>query len=808
MLVSWNLLKEFITLSASPEEAAERLTMAGAEVERIEHTARALEGVVAARILSLSPHPERETLLVAKLDTGRGEAVCVTNADNMKAGDRVLYAPPGSTLPDGTRLAVRDFHGFASAGMMLSALELGLPEVGTADGILILPADAPVGTEARTLYGISDTVLDLSITPNRGDLLSILGVARELRGLFPDSELHAPRWPEAPGSAADWPETFGTISLPDPGCLCYHLGLATDVAMGPSPLAVRVALAHMGMRPLSNVVDATNYVMLMLGQPLHAFDLNTLPAREITVRAAKDGERMTTLDGRERILSDRDMLITSGGEPIALAGVMGGDRTEIRDGTRTVVLESAAFSPLRVGHTARRLGIASEAAFRFARTVDPTLSARALALALELIRDWSGAGVGYGVLSASNALPVPEPVTLTRRKLGTYLAWDDMDASEKILEGFGIRREGGAGDARTFLPPTWRPDIAIEEDLIEEIGRFRGYDDAPSRLPGEQPRGGDQGLPTRLAAFVRQALVARGYVEAVTYSFLPEDFPRRLLLPEDDPRSAPLTLANPISQEQIAMRTTMVPGLLGGLKASAASGWRGAVRLFEQGRIFLRTGSGHVEHDVVAGLVFDGTDPRTPWKGQGEDFYSVKGDVAALLEGRGLVPQFVAGHQPFGHAGQTAEVRALAPDGSPRTVGWLARLKPVLEQDLGLGGGAVFLFELRLAALEERFRPELRPASAFPASLRDVSMLVPSDRTQDEVASDIRTAAHDAAGWDILRELRLFDVYEGKGIPEGFRSLAFSLTYRAPDRTLNDEEVERVHGAVRDTLVQKGYNMR
>ena len=508
------------------------------------------------------------------------------------------------------------------------------------------------------------------------------------------------------------------------------------------------------------------------------------------------------------------MLITSGGEPIAIAGVMGGDRTEIRGDTRAVVLESASFSPLRVGHTARRLGIASEAAFRFARTVDPTLSARALSLALELMRDWSGAEIGYRVRSASNDFPKPKPVTLTKKKLQTYLDWGDMDASTSILEGFGIRGGDGTDEARTFVPPTWRPDITIEEDLIEEVGRFRGYNDAPGRLPGEPPRGGDRGEPMRLSALVRSCLVARGYVEAVTYSFLPEDFPQKLLLPEDDLRAYPLTLANPISQDQIAMRTTLVPGLLGGLRTSAASGWRGAVRLFEQGRVFLRTAPGastHVEHDAVAGLVFDGTDPRTPWKGQGEDFYSVKADVAALLEGCGLTPRFAAERQPFGHGGQTAEIRAAAPDGNVRSLGWLARLKPVLEQELGLGGGAVVLFELRLSGIEElrgNCRPVLRPASAFPASLRDISMLAPADRTQDEAASDIRAAAHAAAGWDILDELRLFDVYEGKGIPEGFRSLAFSLSYRAPDRTLNDEEVERVHGMVRDTLVQKGYNMR
>ncbi|MCR4818664.1 MAG: phenylalanine--tRNA ligase subunit beta [Fretibacterium sp.] len=818
MFVSWELLKDFIELDISPEEAAERLTLSGTEVESMTRPEGKLKGVVVARIETLEKHPSDGHLLVAHLDSGGSHPhICVTSAQNVKEGDLVFYAGPGSILPDGTELGTRNFSGVTSAGMMLSAAELGLPDVDSPDGLLVLPSDAPVGAEASALYHIGDTILDVSITPNRGDLLSVLGIARELKGLFPNSTLTMPYWLRPLEQERDWAEKFGTISLPDKGCLCYRLGLATGAKMGPSPLTARIDLCHLGMRPIVNAVDVTNYVMLTLGQPLHAFDLGTLPAREITVRAAHEGEVMTTLDGKERALTPQDMLITSGGEAIALAGVMGGQQTGINDDTHTVVVESACFSPVRVGHTSRRLGIGSEAAFRFARTVDPNLSRTALSASLTLMRDWCGAEVDYRPMATENEYPVPKDVTLTKKKLSTYLSWGNMDEATRIIEGFGIKHTFGGGDERTFLPPTWRPDIAIEEDLIEEVGRFRGYNDAPSRLPGEPAHRADIGGPTRLAAFVRQALIARGYVEVMTYSFLPEDFPSRIRLPRDDLRAHPLMLANPISRDQTAMRTTLVPGLLMSLKATLASGWRGPVRVFEQGRAFLREtmdSSAHVEIDRLAGLAFNGSDPRTPWKGQEEDFYSVKADVTALIEERGFRPVFVPGYEPFAHAGQTAEVRIAADSGESRKIGWLARLKPALEQELDVSS-PVCLFELDLAPLEEAKRPNLHPVSSFPASLRDISLLVSNAQGQDTVAADIAAVVHEAAqavgiGRDggILESLRLFDVYEGKGIPEGFRSMAYSLSYRLPDRTLKDEEVEAIHSRVRESLSQKGYNIR
>ena len=794
MLISWELLKQFVHIDHTVDEVADRLTFSGSEVEGIIHTAGKMKDVVAAKIIALDKHPLDSKYSIARLDTGKGEQVCITSAKNMKAGDLVFYAGNGSILPDGTVLGMRDFLGIDSYGMMLSAEELGLHDVDDPSGLLILPENVKPGEDARTLFHLGDTILDVSITPNRGDLLSHVGMAREIKGLFPDSCLKSPEWLATFEQKKAWTENFGTISLPDKGCLAYRLGLATDSKIADSPLTVRIDLAHLGMRPINNAVDVTNFVMLTLGQPLHAFDLNTLPQREITVRAAHQGEIMTTLDGKDRLLTERDMLITSGGEAIALAGVMGGMQTGISQDTTTILIESASFSPVRVGHTSRRLGINSEAAFRFSRTVDPQLSNLALRAASKLLHDWCGATVDYVPLSAVNDFPEPQVITLSQRKLAVYLSWDNMKEATQILEGFGIKHVSD----NVFIPPSWRPDITIEEDLIEEIGRFRGYNDVPDKLPGELPRRADIGDSMRLSDTIRQLMMARGYTELLTYSFLPDDFSKKLGLTYDDLRSKPVFIANPISREQIAMRTTLLPGLLKGLQVTIASGWRDQVRSFEQGRVFI-DGS---EYEHLAALLFNGKDTRSPHDDRQEGFYDIKADVTAVIRARGYEPEFVAATQPFLHSGQSANVFI-----NGCCVGWLGRLKPALEHELDVMG--VYAFELDLAALATTRKPAFSQASQFPASLRDISLLVQLDKTNTQVLADIRSAV-DEAGSNILSldTLRLFDVYDGIGIPQGFRSLAYSLSYRSHSRTLTDEEVESVHNNVRDILSLKGYVIR
>lgn len=791
MLISWELLKLFIDISPdiTPDDLAERLTFSGSEVESITHSAGKMKGIVAAKIITLE-HLDAKYYL-ATLDTGDGRHLCVTSAKNMKQGDLVFYAGEGSVLPDGTVMGVRDFEGVKSYGMMLSAEELGLHDVDDPSGLLILPDDARPGEPADTLYHIGDVIFDVSITPNRGDTLSHLGMAREIKGLFPKSALIDPKWLKPLAQDNNWPVDFNGVFLPDKGCLAYRLGLAAGATISHSPLTARIDLAHLGMRPINNAVDVTNYVMLMLGQPLHAFDLNTLPAREITVRSAHDGEHMMTLDGKDRALMERDMLITSGGEAIALAGVMGGELTGINQDTKMIVIESASFSPIRVGHTSRRLGINSEAAFRFSRTVDPALNKIALMAACSLMNEWCGADVNYKPIVAQNDIPSPVPVNLTRKKLATYLSWDNMTEASRILEGFGIKQV----NEHTFLPPTWRPDITIEEDLIEEIGRFRGYNDAPDKMPGELPRRADIGDYMRLSGALRQVMMARGYTEILTYSFLPEDFPQKLRLSSDDKRAAPLTLANPISREQMAMRTMLLPGLLSGLKNSVASGWRDPIRIFEQGRVFINDS----EPEHLAALLCNGKDTRSPYNDRSEGFYEVKADVEAVFSARGYEPEIRAGSQAFMHSGQCAEVWV-----NGECVGWLGRLKPALEQELCVAG--VYVFEVDVSGMSKTNRPEFRSCSQYPASLRDISLLVSSGKANDDVIADIRAVLPEEGV--ILEGVRLFDIYAGEGIPEGFRSLAYTMSYRSDEKTLTDEEVDRVHNAVREGLKRKGYIIR
>ena len=797
MLISWELLKNFIDiepLTLTPEELAERLTFSGSEVEGITYTAGKLSGVVAARIDALEVHPSESKYYVAHLNTGTGEHVCVTSAKNMKQGDYVLYAGSGAVLPGGTVMGIRDFAGIQSFGMMLSAEELGLHDVDDPSGLLILPDSARPGDDAKKLFHIDDVILDVSITPNRGDLLSHLGMAREIKGLYPRSILKSPEWLRPLKQENDWSENFGTISLPDKGCFNYRLGLATGAKIHDAPLTAKIDLAHLGMRPINNAVDVTNYVMLMLGQPLHAFDLNTLPEREITVRAAHEGEKMITLDEKERSLITTDMLITSGGEAIALAGVMGGLQTGINDDTSTIVIESASFSPVRVGQTSRRLGINSEAAFRFSRTVDPSLSRIALTAASTLMRDWCGANVDYHPLSSENATSEPKTVKLTRKKLMTYLSFDNMNEAERILEGFGIKYTGD----NKFLPPSWRPDITIEEDLIEEIGRFRGYNETENTLPGEMPKRADIGESMSLSSSVRNILLSRGYTELMTYSFLPVDFPEKLRLPDDDIRSHVKTLANPISRDQMAMRTTLLPGLLMGMKNAITSGWRNPVRIFEQGRVFVNDS----EPEHIAGLIFNGVDTRNIYNDKSEDFYDIKSDIEALIMSRGYQAVFKAGSEPFTHSGQSTKIYV---DGV--NIGFAGRLKPALEQELDVN--KVYVFEIDLTTLTNPRKPVFKPASQFPAVNRDIAILVSLDKNNSDVMKDIYSSVSEAGNSELnLESLSLFDIYEGANIPEGFRSLAYTLSYRSGSRTLTDSEVDSVHNQVRENLKRKGYVIR
>lgn len=796
MLVSWNWLKELVDIPLDVQTVADRLTVTGNEIESITKPCGALSGALVARVASLSPHGTNPSLQIADLDTGKGGSLCVTAATNLRQGDVVPYAPPGAVLADGTVMGERDFDGVVSQGMMLSAQEIGLPDVADEYGILRLPSDLPLGEDVVSCLALDDYILELSITPNRGDMLSMRGVAREVVALFPEASVREREEVVSLGQPR-WPVEFNGIYLEDDGCPVYALGMADQVKIGPSPLWARIRLSLAGVRPINNVVDATNMVMLALGQPLHAFDADRLPSPSISVRSAKEGETFSTLDHKERQLMSSDMVICSGQTSVALAGVMGGLNSEIEDNTSRIFLESASFDSARVGCTSRRLGIPSEASYRYSRGVDVELPERALKMVTDLLSDWGCASVAQGAWVSRRDHRGASTAVLTEKKLRRIAMWADMDEASSILARLGMGLISQKDGEMVFSIPSYRPDISIEEDLIEEITRIRGYDVIPSRIPGCDHGRGQLGPVSSAMRGLRCQAVSRGYVEVVSYSFHSPRY-RELLRLSNDPRGDMIPLKNPLSGELSMMRSTMLPGLLESLQRTLRSGWRRPVRLYEVGKVFSGKGDTTDERDRVAGLVYPGRDRRSPYgESMSDDLLSVKSDVEALALQRGRNFLFVQSQEPFGHLGQTAHI---VYDGT--VVGFLSRLKPSIERELDVDG-PVYCFEFDLASLVGEGELSFSSASSYPPAHRDISLLVGSDTPVAQVMDDIR----DIAG-PLLNQVDLFDVYVGKGVPEGKRSLAFSMSYRSKDRTLQDGEVDDLHRQVRSRLEDKGYVLR
>jgi phenylalanyl-tRNA synthetase beta chain len=798
MRISWKWLNEFCKIPLSPEEASEKLTLTGCEVESIERPCSALKGLKVATIEKLQVHPERSELFVADLDIGGPRARCVTAARNLREGDTVPYGAPGSVIADGTVLGERVFDSVTSIGMMLSAEEIGLPGIADEFGILRLPVGLTAGQDLVKALGLDDCILEISITPNRGDLLSLMGLARECYGVIPGAilerkELNPPRTGEG---AVAWEG----LTLEDPGCPLYGLSFAPSVKIEPSPMETRIRLAFSGVRSINNIVDATNYIMLITGQPLHAFDLDRLPAREITVRGAKEGERFRTLDGRDHVLAEGDLLITSGGIPVALAGVMGGENSEITAETKSVAFESAFFEPLRVSRTARRLGMGTEASYRFSRGVDPSRVLPTLSCLSEYLSKETAQHVEEDVRVVSTRSWEKRRIPLTRRKMHRVLLWDDLEKASEILQRLDLQEITATEGERVFEIPTSRADLTIEEDLIEEVGRLRGYESVPSRIPPLLHGTGRLGEEVEAHRRIRVAAMSRGFLEIVTYSFINPRWVEWLRIPEGDPRSQGFRLTNPISQDQSLMRTTLLPGLLQALQTNLRSGWKDPIRLFEVGRVFLPGEEGKEHREVLrmAGISWNGKERRMLHENcLKDDVLSLKADVLALCGSRGQTPGFSAGSEPFGHAGQTARVTL---EGNP--CGYLTSIKPGILRELEIPG-PVLAFELDIESLlpERGFR--FGQVVRYPAVYRDISLIAPMDRPVAKVEEDLREL-----GGKLLRGLVLFDVYHGAGIPEGTRSLAFSLAYGDPGRTLRDEEVDSVHDRLRRDLSQKGYVLR
>jgi phenylalanyl-tRNA synthetase beta chain len=787
MKIPLRWLRELVEIDAAPGDVATRLTMAGIEVAGMAPVVSGLDGVVVGEVLAVRPHPAGGALTVCQVSTGQARFDVVCGAPNVRPGVRAAFAPPAAVLPGGRRIEVATIKGVVSQGMLCSDAELGIGE--DASAILLL-GEAPVGADLVGYLGLDDVVLEVEVTPNRPDCLSVLGVAREVAALT-RGRLRPPETgvdEHEPGV-----ETLAAVTVEDPElCGRFTARVITGVTVGPSPPWLAQRLRAAGLRPINNVVDVTNYVMWELGHPLHAFDHAHLAGHRIVVRRARAGEGLMTLDGQSRRLADSMLVIADAERPVGVAGVMGGANTEVGPATRTVLLEAAYFKPGSIRRTARALGLSTEASYRFERGADIEAVRQAQDRAAQLIARLAGGRVARGVL---DVYPGPRPpvhlelrLSRIRRLIG---ACPPAPVVGEILEGLGFPAEPRDGSFAVIVP-SFRRDVSLEDDLVEEVVRVWGYGEIPSTLPSgsltltRRPRG------VVVQDLVRRALTAAGLQEAVTTSLLDPAHLGHLGLGPDDPRV--LLLQNPLAADRSVLRPSLLVGLLEALQTNVR---RQApdVRLFEIGRVFESQGPGKLAlEDTRVGIALTGLRaPRAWFAGKDRaDLFDVKGAVEAVVEalGRGEVTVEPT-ETPYLEDGRGATVVV---QGSP--VGAVGELHPAVQRAFDLPG-SVFFAELSLDRLEALpARPVVhRPLPRFPAVQRDLAVVLPAAVPAAEVTVAIR-----AMPTPHLKRVSLFDVYAGEQVGPGKKSLAYSLLYQAEDRTLTDAEVNAMHQEVVERL--------
>ncbi|MHB1140850.1 MAG: phenylalanine--tRNA ligase subunit beta [Sulfuricaulis sp.] len=782
MKISEKWLREWVSPKLDTQALAHRLTMAGLEVGAVEAVAPKLDKVVVGKIVSIAPHPSADKLRLCRVDIGKGNVLdIVCGAANAAAGMRAPVALEGAKLPNGMTIKRTEIRGVASSGMLCSAMELGLAD--SAEGLLPLDADAKPGTSLTEYLGLDDVTLEVDLTPNRGDCLSVAGLARELTAITgvklkspaikPVKPKHRQRIPVKLEAQQDCPRYVGRV--------------VTGVnAQAVTPMWMKEKLRRSGIRSIHPVVDVTNYVMLELGQPMHAFDLAKIRG-SIRVRHAGKNESLVLLDGNRLTPKPGSLLIADDTQPLALAGIMGGADSAVSDATHDIFLESAWFRPEAISARAREHGLQTDSSYRFERGVDPALQRLAVERATALILAIVGGKPGPVIEQiVKRHLPHVAPVSLRLERVNRLLGLElPAKQAENILQRLGMKPKK-AGNKWTVTPPSYRFDISREVDLIEEIARIHGYD----RLPSRRPRMDMAASPVPESDIgesrLRAGLIDRDYQEVVTYSFVDPEIQALI-----DPPLSPARLANPISAEMAVMRTSLWPGLLQTILYNQ-NRQQTRVRCFELGRVFLPHGEGFHEEPMLAGAAY-GEAMAEQWGAprRAVDFHDVKADMEALLvlTGMGQAVRFRPGQHPALHPGQTAEIQL---DGNG--IGLLGMLHPEAQSRLGLDRPVV-LFELKLSALRNGKIPIFREFSRFPSIRRDLAILV----DESTPARTVLDCARKAAG-TLLVNLELFDEYRGKGIDSGRKSLALGLTLQDSSRTLNEDDAERVKTQVMSAL--------
>ncbi|WP_085599445.1 MULTISPECIES: phenylalanine--tRNA ligase subunit beta [unclassified Pseudomonas] len=785
MKFSEQWLRGWVSPQVSRDELVARLSMAGLEVDSVTPAAGDFSGVVVGEVLSTEQHPDADKLRVCQVSNGAETFQVVCGAPNVRPGLKVPFAMIGAQLPGDFKIKKAKLRGVESNGMLCSQAELQIGEGN--DGLMELPADAPVGEDIRAYLSLDDASIEVDLTPNRGDCLSLAGIAREVGALYAAKVQR----PEVKAVPAVHDEVRPVDVLAPAACPRYLGRVIRNVDLSkPTPLWMVERLRRAEVRSIDAAVDITNYVMLELGQPLHAFDLAEINGG-IRVRMAEEGEKLVLLDGQEVALRSDTLVIADHTRALAIAGVMGGEHSGVTTKTRDVFLESAFFDQIAVAGKARSYGLHTDASHRYERGVDWQLAREAMERATGLLLEITGGEAGPIIETVSEQhLPLVAPVTLRAERISQMLGMElEGSEVERLLTALGLTvAADGAGQWRVDVP-SHRFDISLEVDLIEELARLYGYNRLPVRYPqarlAPQAKAEAQGdLPA-----LRRLLVARGYQEAITYSFIDPK-----LFELFSPGVEPLLLANPISADMAAMRSSLWPGLVKALQHNL-NRQQDRVRMFESGLRFVGQLEGLKQQQMLAGIVCGTRLPEGWAQGRdGVDFFDVKADVEAVLGFAGALDAFtfVPGKHSALHPGQTARIER---DG--REVGYLGAIHPELAKQLGLDR-PVFVFELVLSEVAQGRLPKFHELSRFPEVRRDLALLADRDVAASAVLEVIR---ENAGEW--LTDLRLFDVYQGKGIDPHRKSLAVGLTWQHPSRTLNDDEVNSATQNILTSLEQR-----
>jgi phenylalanyl-tRNA synthetase beta chain len=794
-------LREYCDPGIDPAALADRLVMTGTEVERLDRVGPpSADGFVVGKVVKCEKHPKADRLSACMVDTGGGERPIVCGAPNVAAGQTVAVALPGARMPNGEKLRKAKLRGIPSEGMILAADEL---EIGDAhEGIMVLGDGLAAGTPLSDVLPLGEPVLEIEVTPNRSDCFGVHGVAREVHAIT-GAPLAVDPWAEdAPaegeGEASDYASV--TVEVPEL-CPRFTARVFTDVTIGPSPLWLQARLAAAGQRPINNVVDITNYVMLLTAHPLHAFDLDKVPDGALTVRTAADGEKMTTLDDVERTFDAETVLVCDKNGPSGIAGIMGGQVSEVSDQTTRVLLEVATWNGTNILRTSRELGLRSEASSRFEKQLHPELTMRAQRIASRLLVELCGAKMVPGTIDVAAEAPAPRRLLLRAERVEGLLGMFISQADQKTyLERLGFEAQEAGEDLEVVVPPDRHYDVTREVDLIEEVARVHGIDEhLPTTLPAVGGAVGGLSRDQRLRRRAEDGLRDLGFDQVVGWSFTDPGEAERLRIPAEDPRAKPVLLANPLSEDQSAMRTTLLGSLLDIAARNTARG-AGALALFESARVYLE-GEGEFAGDRpapfaephrLAGIAVGPLAPRS-WRGGGEaaDFFALKGVLDGLAAQLGVELGFAPAEEPFLHPGRAAAVSV-----GYAAAGWLGEVHPLVCRTWDLD--AATAFELDLAPLlaaatvgEERYED----VTTFPAVYQDLAVVVPAETP----ASEVRAAVM-AGGGELLQAAEVFDLYEGEQLGEGRKSLALNLEFRAEDRTLTDEEVAARREAIKAKL--------